>query len=328
MRLFTKDTSRKFGGKFFAFTMAEILISLTIIGVIAAIIIPSLHANIEKKTMATKKKAFYNRMMQALPMIERINKFGQYSATYDGENSSLNITVDTGAMDFVTNGLGKVLKLNNICDNDNFSKCGIPDKITTLNNGSKIDFPKNLAELYSPIAQSKSNYSPINTKAVAFETVNGESAVVYYNPKCVDFSDGQFNDGYWMPRICLNIVYDLNGKKGPNKIYEDIHFITVLSPDNPRIVAPQYRAVFMSTTVTPWYKTCPNSYPGTKAADTNELISLSLNSKLFKSFYCQNNACFATNKPNNGGTYLAIRQTDGSVFSWSGYLFGFVCINK
>ena len=35
-------------------------------------------------------------------------------------------------MAFVTEGLNKVLKINNICDSVNLSKCGISNKITNM----------------------------------------------------------------------------------------------------------------------------------------------------------------------------------------------------
>ena len=42
-----------------AFTMAEILLSLTIIGVVAAITLPSLTGNINERTWNTQRKALY-----------------------------------------------------------------------------------------------------------------------------------------------------------------------------------------------------------------------------------------------------------------------------
>ena len=48
--------------KNYAFTMAEILLSLTIIGVVAAITLPSLTGNINERTWNTQRKALYARM--------------------------------------------------------------------------------------------------------------------------------------------------------------------------------------------------------------------------------------------------------------------------
>ena len=38
--------------------------------------------------------------------------------------------------------------------------------------------------------------------------------------------------------MCANFIYDLNGKKGPNKVGKDIGVITALYPTEPSVVAP------------------------------------------------------------------------------------------
>ena len=206
-----------------AFTMAEILISLTIIGVIAAITLPALRANINENTLNTKRKALYTRMSQAIGMMGTVGGYGVSTEVTDMNQNA--------AMTFVTEGLDKVLKINNICDKDNLSKCGLPDKITKLPSG-KIDFPKKFSEVSNNIEFINN----INTDAVAFETVNGESVAVFYNPLC---GDKPLDYTYSTHRIiCANFLYDLNGKKGPNIIGNDIGFITVLSSTEPSVVAP------------------------------------------------------------------------------------------
>ena len=126
-----------------AFTMAEILISLTIIGVIAAITLPSLRANINESAWTTQRKAFYSRLSQAIAMLPSLNGYGEYDGTWD--NDVVTVTKDTAAQAFVTEGLSKVLKITNVCDNDNLQKCGLPAKYMKFD-GSKADFPKNMEE--------------------------------------------------------------------------------------------------------------------------------------------------------------------------------------
>ncbi len=47
------------------------------------------------------------------------------------------------------------------------------------------------------------------------------------------------NDYYFvMPKICVNMVYDLNGTKGPNTVGKDIGIMTVLYPTDSVVVAP------------------------------------------------------------------------------------------
>ena len=62
--------------KNYAFTMAEILLSLTIIGVVAAITLPSLTGNINERTWNTQRKALYARMSQAIALMPALNGYG------------------------------------------------------------------------------------------------------------------------------------------------------------------------------------------------------------------------------------------------------------
>ncbi len=94
------------------FTMAEILLSLTIIGVVAAITLPSLMANINERTWNTQRKALYARMSQAIAMMPQIAGYGTLTVTTD-EDGSTTVT-DTATESFLTEGLSKVLKINNI----------------------------------------------------------------------------------------------------------------------------------------------------------------------------------------------------------------------
>jgi len=236
------------------FTMAEILISLTIIGVIAAITLPSLRANINEKTWATQRKALYSRMSQAISMLPSLNGYGEYAGTW--ENDAVTVEKDTAAAKFVTDGLAKILNINNICtipfnmSSENarkeFKKCGIPEKITNMAN-SKLDFPTKLSEL-NPMftstytnsetsAQHRNPQKNIDTRTAAFETKNGESVAVFYNPYCqLDMHEKSWH--HTQPKMCANFVYDLNGIKGPNKVGKDIGFITALYSIDPNIVAP------------------------------------------------------------------------------------------
>ena len=59
-----------------AFTMAEILLSLTIIGVVAAITLPSLTGNINERTWNTQRKALYARFSQAMALMPSLNGYG------------------------------------------------------------------------------------------------------------------------------------------------------------------------------------------------------------------------------------------------------------
>ena len=219
--------------------MAEILLSLTIIGVVAAITLPSLTGNINKRTWNTQRKALYARFSQAIALMPALNGYGTLT-----EGDSSTSAVDTAAETFVTAGLSKVLKINNICDHEHLEDCGIASKFITLKGNDIGSIPRTLVGLNPMFNSSVANsgtivysYSQIDTKAAAFETANGESIVVYYNPNCV----GSLNEGdsyYSQPKMCANFIYDLNGSKGPNTMGKDVGFISVLYPSDSVVVAP------------------------------------------------------------------------------------------
>ena len=219
-----------------AFTMAEILLSLTIIGVVAAITLPSLTGNINERTWATQKKALYARMSQAIPLIGSVNGYA------DSET-------------FITAALSKVLKINNICDKDHLEDCGIATKFTTLTGNTfsystplkMSDYNEKMTNMLASDATTTYSYSQDDSEAAAFETANGESVILFYFPKCQPDMSESVNY-FVQPKICVNMIYDLNGNKGPNTVGKDVGIMTVLYATDSVVAAPQ-----------PWYRNSATS---------------------------------------------------------------------
>jgi len=259
--------------------MAEILLSLTIIGVVAAITLPSLTGNINERTWNTQRKALYARFSQAIALMPALNGYGTLT-----EDASGSVTTDTAAETFITDGLAKVLKINNICDNAHLQDCGINSKLTTLT-GSQIDIPDTIGELNSLMVGSQSTstdkFSIIDTKAVAFETQNGESIITYYNPHCTgdlqNLTWGGTTGYFAQNKICANFVFDLNGNKGPNTVGKDIGFMTLMYPSDPKIAAP-YPANKSITGISP--KLCTDYNSEYRVPNIEELYSIFVNKNL------------------------------------------------
>ena len=219
-----------------AFTMAEILISLTIIGVIAAITLPALRGCVSEKTWNSQRKALYSRISQAVALMPALNGY-----------DTLGNDVDTAAETFISSGLSQVLKINNICDNEHFKNCGIVSTIQKMD-GTKYTIPTTLFLLYirfAGIEWGSYSYSAYNTKAAAFETQNGESMIAYYNRNCITQNINENkklmnSNTAFFPEAstCVNFIYDLNGSKGPNTVGKDIDFITVFNSSDSVVVAP------------------------------------------------------------------------------------------
>ena len=267
-----------------AFTMAEILLSLTVIGVVAAITLPALMGNINDRAWATQKKALHARLAQSVAMMPQLSGFGTYTytTTESGETSA---TADTAAYAFITDGLSKVLKLNHICEPGKLQKCGITDTITNAV-GSAIAMPTDLKTLNAGFASViYSGYinpqATINTKAAAFETGNGESVALYYNPSCLSKRD----DAVWhysFPYMCANFIYDLNGTKGPNQVGKDIGFVTALYSYEPNVVAPDFMTSDAgSGNFEKAEALCDNEANNTRLPNIDELSALFWNANLY-----------------------------------------------
>ncbi len=220
--------------KFRGFTLAEVLITLAIIGIVAAITLPSLLVNVNEKAWDAQRKALHARLAQAIGQMNTLGGYGTY--TEDEEGTA---TEDTAAESFILDALSKVYKINNVCGADKLSACGVPSKIVTLDGEKELNFPTKISELneillngYKVLADEGDIK---NTKAAAFETVNGESVAVFYNPYCGVQTQ---QDQYIQNKMCVNFVYDLNGVEGPNKVGKDVGFITAFYRKNPIVVAP------------------------------------------------------------------------------------------
>ena len=226
-----------------AFTMAEILLSLTIIGVVAAIILPSLTGDVSERTWNTQRIALYSRLSQAVALMPQVRGYGDITLQQNqfGQNNRVS---DNGTEVFLSSGLSKVLKINNICGKDNLADCGLAPEIVKFDGAKYQVYDKKMLSDFAPnmVAGCANHNLSVDTGAAAFETANGESILVYYNPICQATHLGY--DGYGnllgspLVKMCANFVYDLNGKKGPNTIGKDVGFMSLFYSADSILVAP------------------------------------------------------------------------------------------
>ena len=229
---------------------------------------------------------------QAIALMPALNGYGTLT---EDSSSGASDAVDTAAETFVTDGLSKVLKINNICDSEHLEDCGIVDKFTNFAGSVVESFPKTLKELNILFTEDistpavpgvifKNPQANINTKVAAFETANGESVAVFYNPQCQPAMSE--NSAYYvMPKMCANFIYDLNGNKGPNTVGKDIGFMSILYPTDSFVVAP----VVLSRSSNVMDKDaavsyCRNLDSESRLPTTYELMSMVYNNILFGDF--------------------------------------------
>ncbi len=271
------------------FTLAEVLITLTIIGIVAAITLPSLLVNVNDKAWNAQRKALYARMSQAIGEMDSISGYGS------SNNETEQQIIDGAAEAFIIDGLSKVYRVQNICNSNNLTACGIPSSIIALD-GTTLSFPKSLKELNpyfteypDPEDYSEDDYKlTTDIKAAAFETVNGESIALFYNPNCGSKVDSY---DYVQTKTCVNMIYDLNGLKGPNEVGKDVGFITVLYRTNSIVVAPMPFSSDVSKSAPSYSEDesdagslCAKQGDDSRLPDIDELGSMYINSSLIGNF--------------------------------------------
>ncbi len=92
--------------KSFGFTLAEVLITLGIIGIVAAMTMPALIVNYQKKQTAVKLSKFYSIMNQAIMQWENDEGITPEDSIFTSEDAG-NISK---IKDWINNGIGKYIK--------------------------------------------------------------------------------------------------------------------------------------------------------------------------------------------------------------------------
>lgn len=190
--------------KSYGFTLAEVLITLGIIGVVAAMTLPAVINNTKNKELETAFKKSYSQLGQAIQSI--------YLGDYGGSGMNIGSTTSNSAFKEFVNNMQKQYKQSSICI-DGQKNC--PLSIFPL-------------ETYSGTEGSQfinSNYNTYNSKTTGGST--------YCNDGIMSITDGSFiffdisnaeqtTAGKFM--VCI----DVNGwKKKPNRLGHDFFMFEI-----------------------------------------------------------------------------------------------------
>ena len=223
---------------------------------------------------------------------------------------------------FLSSGLSKVLKLNNICDKNHISDCGMPDKIVNLV-GSKVDMSGSsitrLTGLHDAFSYMACATFVVDGNSAAFETQNGESVMAWYNPLCVDLNSAlKLTSGSVATTsvMCLNLVYDLNGKKGPNTVGKDVGFMTAFYPSDSILVAPMPVASDAGTGVSIQNasKACTAKGDDLRLPNKEEMMSIGLNSLFVDSSFPAEDVYYLTSSYNGASSiFILLKDYHGTL---------------
>ena len=246
------------------FTLAEALLTIGIIGVVAAMTLPTVINETRDKEYAAARKKALATIGEAVRLI-----------TIQGD-----IRYAENAQDFVENYLKKQLQIVKTCDNNNLRDCGIetePNKMVSLAE-QKMTMPKTINEL----APGMSNGLAIDTASTSYGFVmsNGYAVNLFYNPSCL--SDNKDANHWGQDRVCVNAIYDMNGLAQPNEVGKDIGFVTILYPDVRTIaVAPDvYKQNAAGANFDNAGASCTNQNKENTLPNRDELLAMYYNANL------------------------------------------------
>lgn len=184
-----------------AFTLAEVLITLGIIGIVAAMTIPTLIANYQQKSWSTASFVFQRKLTEALRQMNTqhdLGKYGGYSTT-----------------EGFVEALQRYLKINKVCDNDELGECF---EDTIYSESDEIDMSG--VTMASHFGQDE-----WGTNIVGIQVANGTTALIAYNPDCISnpYDNTIAGDN------CYAIIYDTSGYSKPNELNKDV--VKINAPD-------------------------------------------------------------------------------------------------
>ena len=191
------------------FTLAEVLITLGIIGVVAAVALPALITNINDRANSERQANIAQKITQAMEQMRAHGELVQYSST-----------------DEFVNVLQKYLKITKRCDADHLAECWTTSTITGTDGGTY-----NVADFKTRKKLLKN--SETNGNNVGLILADGASLIMTYDPSAqgIDIGDKILASNKFLPvtstkykdfpyttsvTSAIDFVMDVNGKKGPN----------------------------------------------------------------------------------------------------------------
>ena len=182
-----------------AFTLAEVLITLAVIGIVAVLTLPNLIQNHNEKAWSTAQDVFTKRLEVATRQMNTEEKLAGYEST----------------MDFV-NELKKYIKITRVCDSDNITKCFAKEVIW-----SDGEEPIDMSTIQNAASLGQEDW---DTDTVAVQFANGVNAIIAYNPNA---TQDPYNNQFSATSNSMAILYDVSGNKNPNTNGKDIGKINV-----------------------------------------------------------------------------------------------------
>ena len=193
-----------------AFTLAEVLITLGIIGVVAALTLPALLTNIQSKVRAERSRSVQYKFSLATEKMARLNLIGPYDST-----------------DAFVDELQKHLKISKRCNASNLRGCWPYDTVD-LGNGKTWDIAD--TKTGRNLGMNNDDNNDYTSDNVGIVTADGTPMILSYNKKCkaidsLEKLSWTTTDNKPLSNSsasCVAAVYEINGTGKPNKLSNDV----------------------------------------------------------------------------------------------------------
>jgi len=223
--------------------LAEVLITLGIIGVVAAVTLPSIITNIQNRGYVEGLKKNYSVLQQVTNKI--IEEEGPPNTWYS-------YGVNTKGIPYIIDAYKKHLPVVKACSNFEAGKSGCPE----------------ILELW----QYGYNKHVIKYKDLSGNPAKGITESIFYRSLPMMLKDGSYigitfgstsNQVLW-GRPPFSFTIDVNGAKGPNKVGRDVFFLYMKS-DNSGKILPYTNEKFSGSNID-FRDTCDKGKTGVSCA--------------------------------------------------------------
>ena len=193
-----------------AFTLAEVLITLGIIGIVAAMTLPTLNQAINKKVRAEQVRTVKYKFTKATEKMNSLGLIGPYAST-----------------DAFVDELQKHLKIMKRCDSSHLRECWPYDEVD-LGNGKTWDISK--TKTGKQLKMEDNDSADYSSNNVGIVTADGTPMILSYNKKCealdpVKQYQWSTSDGKPVSNAtagCVAAVFEINGGAKPNRYGDDV----------------------------------------------------------------------------------------------------------
>ena len=193
-----------------AFTLAEVLITLGIIGIVAAMTLPTLNQAINNRVRAEQVRTVKYKFTKATEKMNSLGLIGPYAST-----------------DAFVDELQKHLKIMKRCDSSHLRECWPYDEVD-LGNGKTWDISKTITG--KNLKMEDSDNTDYSSNNVGIVTADGTPMILSYNKKCealdpVKQYTWSTSDGKPVSNAtagCVAAVFEINGGAKPNRYGDDV----------------------------------------------------------------------------------------------------------